>query len=251
MNVTVKSIKSLMKGTNKYGPWELWKITTTQDVEWTTLAKEAGNITAGMVIKLDELSIDEKDGKEQRSFKKFEIVEQAITPSSTPGQPPKSDNMSKEEWREKDRAEAFSIESQVAFKGIIELAQNDHFYDLNGSDDILAMAIDWATARLKTGKTHPAKTQKPTPEPAKSEPPKEESSSSLFKNIGGWLSEAHIRYPHMTKDQFYKKVPELKLDSTPDEMETAMKLLIERMAVDETQDTAPEKTEDEKLWDNI
>jgi len=250
MNVTVKSIKSLTKGTNKYGPWELWKITTTQDVEWTTLAKEAGTITAGMVIKLDELSIDEKDGKEQRSFKKFEIVEQASTPSSAPGHLPKPNNMSKEEWRDKDRAEQWSRECNACYMGLPQLI-NCAPTDDKGKEARKA-ALDYAIAHLKTDKTPQAKTQKPTPEAttAKSDSPEPEGGP-LFKNTGGWLSEAHIRYPHMTKDQFFKKVPELKLDSTPDEMETAMKLLITRMAVDETQDATAEKTEDEKLWDNV
>jgi len=257
MNVTVKSIKSLTKGTNKYGPWELWKITTTQDVEWTTLAKEAGTITAGMVIKLDELSIDEKDGKEQRSFKKFEIVEQAITPSSAPGHLPKSDNMSKEEWRDKDRAKQDSIETQVIWNGIAQMQSSEHFELpkelIPKYHALLGAALDWAMEHFKADKTPQVKAQKPTPEATttKPEPPKEKSGSPLFKNTGGWLSEAHIRYPHMTKDQFFKKVPELKLDSTPEEMETAMKLLIERMAVDETQDATAERTEDEKLWDNV
>lgn len=100
-------------------------------------------------------------------------------PSAPTVQPSaKPDAMSKDEWRDKDRAQAFSIESQVAYKGIMEVASMN-YEPMKGTPEYRA-ALDWAMSHLQPT------AQKPAVEPAKSksEPLKPAGGTLVFKDAG-------------------------------------------------------------------
>uniref|UniRef100_A0A6M3J7H8 Uncharacterized protein n=1 Tax=viral metagenome TaxID=1070528 RepID=A0A6M3J7H8_9ZZZZ len=194
MQITVKSVKTLKTGTNDYGPWALVKVVTDKDVEYTTLAKEAGTIIAGMVIDIDELSIttDEKTGKEKRGFKKFEIVSESSAPApALSAAAPSDKGMTPGMWAEKDRAQAHSIETQVAFKGIMELATAciEKESNISGMVKFLPVydaALDWAMAHLQTTKPPQQPTPKPASKPAQSisSPVKAETKPEIQEEQG-------------------------------------------------------------------
>ena len=83
MNITVKSIKVLKTGTNDYGEWKLVKVVTDEDVEYSTLAKEADIIGEGVTINISNM---DENAKGQKSFKKFEFVHGAEASQGTPPQ---------------------------------------------------------------------------------------------------------------------------------------------------------------------
>ena len=115
MQVTVKEVKVLKTGTNKYGDWKLVAVTTDKGVKYTTLANEADTITTGSLINITDMDEDEKGKK----FKKFEIVaggEKAEAPDRPEGQP--SDN---EYWERKQAIERASIEGQNALTNLTKL----------------------------------------------------------------------------------------------------------------------------------
>ncbi|KKK54477.1 hypothetical protein LCGC14_3084350, partial [marine sediment metagenome] len=111
MQITVKSVKVLKIGTNDYGEWKLVKVITDEDVEYTTLAKEADQIPGGSTIVITDMDEDEKGKK----FKKFEIVTAGTAP------PPAPSDMSKDEWAEKDLIKRASIEGQNALTNLTQL----------------------------------------------------------------------------------------------------------------------------------
>ncbi len=112
MQITVKSVKVLKTGTNDYGEWKLVKVITDEDVEYTTLAPDAGQIPVGSVINIINMDED-KEGR--KNFKKFEIVTAGTDP------PPPSTDMSKDEWAEKDQRKIASIEGQNALTNLTQL----------------------------------------------------------------------------------------------------------------------------------
>ncbi len=83
MNIKVKSTKVLKTGTNNYGEWKLVGVTTDEDVEYTTLAKEADIIGEGVTINISNM---DENAKGQKSFKKFEFVHGAEANQGTPPQ---------------------------------------------------------------------------------------------------------------------------------------------------------------------
>jgi len=139
MEIKVKSIKVLKKGENDYGEWKLVQVTTSEDVKYTTLAKEAETITLGSIINIKDM---DKDDKGRESFKKYEVVERGEAEK-----PPSE--MTPELWTEKDRLQRFSIESQVCFKGIVELAKQPIMDDPQ-TLKVYRAALDWAMAHFKT-----------------------------------------------------------------------------------------------------
>ena len=146
MNIKVKSTKILKTGTNDYGPWELVKITTTEGKDYTTLAKEAIDILPGSVINITDM---DKNEKGQESFKKFEILTIGEEASVTPAPPTPQTEMTPDRWAEKDRLERFSIESQTAYKGAIELATWSQMELTGKAKEVIDAALDWALTRLK------------------------------------------------------------------------------------------------------
>ena len=112
-----------------------------------------------------------------------------------PPPPVAKDGMTPELWAEKDRAQAHSIETQVAFKGIIDLL-TAKIIGVEG--DYAFKALDWAIAHLQTDKTTTAPTQK-----SQSTPPERATGASQgekapllstdgksFKNVGELFTEA-------------------------------------------------------------
>lgn len=236
MQITVKSIKLLKEGENKYGAWALYKVVTDEDAEYTTLHKEAGTITEGMTIDIDELSITEREGKEQRSFKKFEVITAATVQKSTTSDKP--NGMTPDAWAEKDRLERFSIESQVAFKGIIAIAceyikggialENDCQIK-----DVLSKALDWAMAHF-TGQTI---TKKP-PEAVKSKstPPPPESGGMIFANKGEFYT-ACLKKHNMQKTAVDAEVSDIDLSTPEGRGKAWLQIVAVRRKPDEAQST--------------
>ncbi len=96
MDITVKSVKVLKAGTNDYGEWKLVKVVTDEDVEYTTLAKEADIIAEGVTISISNM---DENTKGQKSFKKFEFVHGAEANQGTPPQQEEIDKASGEAKR--------------------------------------------------------------------------------------------------------------------------------------------------------
>ena len=176
MQITVKSAKVLKRGENDYGSWTLVKVVTDKDVEYTTLAKEAEGISAGMVLNIDKLSIDEKDGKEKRSFKEFEIV----STSAAPAPPPNGKlDMSKDDWAEKDRVTRKSIEDQTRAKIIAELVTAD-----KADEQLTGKLLDYLYQLGGTSKPAPQPTGQPTEGSKEQKPPVLSTEGKHFENVG-------------------------------------------------------------------
>lgn len=182
MQVNVKSVKVLKSGTNKNGEWELVGVTSEDGTNYTTFHKSAKNLTAGSVI---EFEPEIKEGK--ISFKEYKVVSEApapASPSPANGKPDSHQGMTPEMWAEKDRLERWSIESQTAFKGIMEFASKhetpNHISGKFG--DVFDAALDWAMAHFKT----PQPTTKPSPPPtkSKSDAVPDDLSAMVFNNAG-------------------------------------------------------------------
>ncbi len=87
--------------------------------------------------------------KDKSFVKDFKVTSEAPPPDKpTNGKP---DDMSKDDWAEKDRVHNFSIESQVAYKGIIELACSMNLTEERRklTEAPLNAALDWAMAHFK------------------------------------------------------------------------------------------------------
>lgn len=178
MQITVKSTKVAKTGTNKAGPWELIVITSEDGTDYTTFHKGAKNLTAGAVIDIEP---DIKEGK--ISFKEYKVISSPAAPPDGNGRP----GMTPELWAEKDRLERQSIESQVAFKGVVQIicAYIDKGVSL---EKYHAVATDWAMARLQ----QPSEAVKAfqTPNPA-------EKALKVSQQVGQdieelWPEDSHI-----------------------------------------------------------
>ena len=116
MNINVKSTKVIKTGTNDYGEWKLVKIVTDEDVEYTTLAEEADQISPGVTLSISNMDEKEYKGKVQRSFKKFEYVQGA---AKEPGEQPST--IDNEYWERKQAIDRSSIEGQSAMHDLTRL----------------------------------------------------------------------------------------------------------------------------------
>ncbi len=150
MQVIAKSIKVLKTGENDYGEWNLVSIVTSDDVKYTTLAKGAEAIEPGSLLDISIMDEDEKGKK----FKKYKVLEEGRKPSP----PGNGDGMTPDMWDEKDRIHRESIESQTAFKGIVELMAAKV---IKPENDLGSAALDWAMVRLAT--------HQPSPQPLSTE----------------------------------------------------------------------------------
>lgn len=108
MQITVKEAKVVKTGTNKRGDWELIRVTSGDNTEYTTFDKKA-KVPSGSVIEFEEIN---EEGK--LSFKECTVITEAVK-GENGGQ------MNKEDWVEKQRIERASIENQVRAKLIVEL----------------------------------------------------------------------------------------------------------------------------------
>ncbi|KKN60895.1 hypothetical protein LCGC14_0527660 [marine sediment metagenome] len=122
MQIQVKSVKVLSKGTNDYGEWKLVKVTTA-DTEYTTLAKEADTLKPGMVINITDMDEDEKGKK----FKKYEVVNAGDNPATAPNSPATVQQPNDHEyWERKQAIERRSIERQVSAKIAFEFVFSEN-----------------------------------------------------------------------------------------------------------------------------
>uniref|UniRef100_A0A6M3IVD3 Uncharacterized protein n=1 Tax=viral metagenome TaxID=1070528 RepID=A0A6M3IVD3_9ZZZZ len=174
MQITVKSAKVLKSGTSKSGEWELIGLTSEDGTNYTTFHKNAKNLTAGTIIDIGEPEI--KEGK--ISFKEYKVVSEAPAPAGN-GKSDSHQGMTPADWAEKDRVQRLSIESQVAFKGIMEAFSAGQ---LKPDSQYVKTALDWAMAHFKTSQS----TTKPLPAVTKSKSDKvdADSSSLVFNNAG-------------------------------------------------------------------
>lgn len=173
MQITVKEAKVVKTGTNKSGEWELIRVTSEDNTEYTTFDKKAKTLT-GATIEFEPII---KEGK--LSFKEFKLISEgqvSLLPAA------KAEGMTPEAWAEKDRLERFSIESQVAFKGIIELAKQP-IADDTQTLEVYRAALDWAMAHFK-----PVQTTTKAPEKLKAQAKviseEVEFDSSPIENLG-------------------------------------------------------------------
>lgn len=140
MQITIQESRVVKTGANKNGEWELIRVTSQDNTEYTTFDKKAKHLTNGSVIEFEPII---KEGK--LSFKVFKLISEGQVSTPSPGA--KSNGMTPEAWAEKDRLERFSIESQVAFKGIIALGIVEKPSEkLRIAHDL---ALDWAIDHLK------------------------------------------------------------------------------------------------------
>ena len=109
MQITVKDSKVVKTGTNKSGEWELIRVISEDNTEYTTFDKKVKSLPNGSVIEFEPII---KEGK--LSFKDFKVISEAPAKSN-------GDQMSKEDWADKQRVERTSIENQVRAKLIVEL----------------------------------------------------------------------------------------------------------------------------------
>ena len=166
MQITVKEAKVVKTGTNKSGDWELIRVASEDNTEYTTFDKKAKHLTKGSVIDFEPII---KEGK--CSFKEFEVISEA--PSNVP-----LPQMSKEDWSDKQRVERASIESQVAYKGLIEL-----MIAKVAPTSVGQAAISWALSKL--GKVPPVSTTAPESDKQPDVPGVEGNSIDL-----AWLRES-------------------------------------------------------------
>lgn len=113
MQITVREAKVVSTGTGAKGEWELIRVTSEDNTEYTTFDKAAKHLTVGSVIEFEPLI---KAGKV--SFKGFKVISEGQVSSSPEAKP---GGMSKEDWADKQRVERTSIENQVRAKLIVEL----------------------------------------------------------------------------------------------------------------------------------
>ena len=132
MQITVKSTEVLKTGSNDYGDWKLVKIVTDEDVEYTTLAKEADIIASGVTINISNMDEKEYNGVVQKSFKKFEFVHGAANPDDT--EIPQQDEV--------DKALKEATE---------ELKKPDPRGDPKNRSYALSYAKDWCGLKLQAG----------------------------------------------------------------------------------------------------
>ena len=173
MQIKVASTKVLKKGTGDYGEWKLVKVVT-EDTEYTTFADGAEKLTSGSIIDITDLNEDDQNRK---SFKKYEVISGGQVSKS-----PETNGMTPDLWAEKDRLERFSIESQVAFKGIVELAKSPptewKLHKVSMEERFAVVynaALDWALVHFK-----PTKEAKPTPPQPETKPTVTEVKEELF-----------------------------------------------------------------------
>ena len=223
MEIKIKEAKVLKEGDSAKGHWKLVKVVTDSDVEYTTFHAGAANLAPGTVIKIDKVKLEEKNGKEQRSFGEYEIVSSPVSsPAPVNGG---RKGMTPEAWAEKDRLERWSIESQVAYKGIIELRKEVYLGtemrtregNVVPIDEKFKLAfnaaLDWAMTHLQATNPPSQSTTKMPPEctESKSTPAKSETKP-VFKNgadLVNYAIKQGIKWDDIQEKLSISKPPEI------------------------------------------
>jgi len=177
MQLTVKSTKIGRTGTNEKGDWELIVVTSDDGTDYTTFHKGAKNLLPGTVIEVGEVII--KNNK--HSFKEYTVISAPTVPVVPVSN---GHGMTPELWSEKDKLQRQSIETQVCFKGIIELAASPNFEQWDKLNLALDAALDWALAHFQPVKGMP-KVEKPQSDKAVNKPV---TDPGEFKDLGDFLT---------------------------------------------------------------
>ena len=193
MELKINSAKVGARGKNNYGDWALVVLGTDKG-EWTTLHKEAETIKPGMVIGIDKISIEEKDGKEKKNFKEFVIISGGTAPG--PDKPTPANGkptMTPADWERKDKLELWSKERNACYMGLPELIACQPAE--GKAKEAWEAAIDYAIAHFNTLPAPvPSKAKKAATEPsgtAKTKSDKEFDNlgeTPTFKNAGEFLT---------------------------------------------------------------
>lgn len=135
LKVKVRSV-SIKTGTNEKGDWVNTRVTGDDDAVFGTFVDGAKAIKAGDLIELEPII----KGK-HINFDKWNMLEQVREEKPKDGKT-QQDEMSKDDWAERERITRKSIERQVALKSAIELGQI-----IFSSDEITIISI-LTTAKL-------------------------------------------------------------------------------------------------------
>lgn len=183
--ITVKEVRGpLGKGEKRF-----YAVVDDTGAEFTTFDASAQDIKPG-----SKIGIDIKVSGKYVNITEWKMIQEgvALTSGNNGKETPRS-AMSPEDWAKKDRLERFSIETQTAYKGVMELATSEQFNKLRAGSDktkgkldkVFDEALDWASAHFKAPTT-PAPAVKPAAKPKEKEaeelwPPEEHAS---FKDVG-------------------------------------------------------------------
>ncbi len=155
MQITIKDIKVatgvVKSGQNQGNPWKLVIITGEDGKEYTTFEASAETLTVGTVLKLDKVTITEKDGKTKHDFKEYVVVSEP-TGGASPA-PASLNGMTPDAWAEKDRLERRARASNTCFMGIMQLASTPNLNVnpkyLEKFEKAVEFAMDYAIVHLQ------------------------------------------------------------------------------------------------------
>jgi len=170
--ITVKEVKGpLGKGEKKF-----YVIKDDKGAEFNTFDAKIRDVTPGSIINV-ELVVDGK----YVNISKWEMVE-AVAPTN--GKVETRPGMTPGMWAEKDKADRWSKECNTCFMGIMELAtKHETPNHISGKfDEVLDMALDWASTHFKPSTAQVFNTVAHLPE--KQEKPEMMS----FNNLGDFYT---------------------------------------------------------------
>ncbi len=261
MQITIKSIETkegtAATGKNAGNPYKLFVVWGEDGLDYTTFDAGVVGLPAGSVIRPDSITTTEKDGHDKRSFKKFTLIpgEKATAPDTAQAPTGKADTrpgMTPADWAEKDRLERFSIESQVAFKGVVELFTHDKIGGI-----LAEAALDWALDRLTSKPAQPpAKKPAPAATSAKSTALDTDLYSLVFKDIGE-LKTACTKQLKMTVAQIGTETAGHDLSTVEGRADAWLQILVTYGEKPDEKDTAekgktpPSEAENDALWGEI
>ena len=206
--VRVKDIKTkegvTERGARAGQPWELVIIVGDDGSEFTTFDTGAKEVGIGGLIELEPVI---KAGK--TNFTKFNIKEKGSSAATPPGKTNgQRSDMTKEDWAKKDRIERASIETQTAFKGIIDLLVAKIILPEGSA---AKEALEWASSHFKGKDLETVLNRMPG---LVADPPGEKESSPYkqFKNVGEFFTDLHAK--GLSRQQVIDELIRLKLINT-------------------------------------
>ncbi len=163
MQITVKSRRMIKEGERDGGGHYKWCSVMAEDgsqkgKEYTTFDASVMNLGPGSIIDIGDPveKQEEYQGSTvtKYSFKKIVSVISEVTAAVAPAPAPNGvSDMSKDEWKEKQRIERASFEAQTAYKGIVDIAQAYVAAGVDLSDagtfsEHYNLAMAWAKGRI-------------------------------------------------------------------------------------------------------
>lgn len=177
MKITVADLKT-KTGEGKKGPWTLVIIKGEDGAEFTSFDKSLSDLTIGSVIEFEpEISV--QDGKTKLNIKEWKLISKAERPVL---EVKTGDQMSKEEWAERNKIERASIEAQTAVKALLSMPGLGVTIPMEMP--AVVNALDWCIAKIVA--TMPAKPAPETKQPVKpvikTPPPTTQQSSETLQS---------------------------------------------------------------------